>query len=54
MKRSLYLPLMIFSIIVLFVAGNHFAGHALRGARLDLTQSGLYRLSEGSQEIIDI
>lgn len=53
MKRSLYLPLMILSIIVLFVAGNHFAGNALRGARLDLTQSGLYRLSQGSQDIID-
>lgn len=53
MKRSLYLPLMILSIIVLFVAGNHFAGHALRGARVDLTQSGLYGLSQGSRDIID-
>ena len=53
MKRSLYLPLMLVSILVLFLAGNHFAGNALRGARLDLTQSGLYRLSPGSQEIID-
>ncbi len=53
MKRALYLPLMLTSIIVLFLAGNHLVSQSLAGARLDLTQNGLYRLSPGSQDILD-
>jgi ABC-2 type transport system permease protein len=53
MKRYLYLPLMLASILVLFLGGNQLLGMALTGARLDLTQNGLYRLSPGSDEIID-
>lgn len=53
MKRALYLPLMLASIIVLFLAGNHLVSQTLAGARLDLTQNGLYRLSPGSEEILD-
>ena len=53
MKRALYLPLMLASIIVLFLAGKHLVSQTLAGARLDLTQNGLYRLSPGSEEILD-
>ncbi|WP_300530211.1 GldG family protein [Maricaulis sp.] len=53
MKRALYLPLMLVSIIVLFLAGNHLTAQLFAGARLDLTQNGLYRLSPGSEEILD-
>lgn len=53
MRRHAYLPLMLISMIVLFLAGNHIASHVFRGARLDLTQDGLYGLSAGSREIID-
>ena len=53
MKRSLYLPLMVLSLIVLFLAGNQLSGQIFRAARLDLTENGLYRLSEGSVAVMD-
>jgi ABC-2 type transport system permease protein len=53
MKRYFYLPIMLASILVLFLAGNQLLGTVLTGARLDLTQNGLYRLSPGSAEVID-
>ncbi len=53
MTRSAYLPLMLISVVVLFLAGNHLVSQSLRGVRLDLTEQGLYRLSEGSREVID-
>lgn len=53
MKRSLFLPLMVISLIVVFLAGNGLAGRWLGSARLDLTQDGLYRLSEGSVAVMD-
>lgn len=53
MKRSLYLPLMLISVVVLFLAGNQLATTYLSGVRLDLTERGLYRLSPGSETVID-
>lgn len=53
MKRSLYMPLMIVSLVLLFLAGNQIAGQVFRAWRIDLTQSGLYRLSPGSLDIMD-
>ena len=53
MNHTRFLPLMLISIFVLFLAGNHLAGNALSRIRVDLTQNGLYQLSPGSQEIID-
>ncbi|WP_300551648.1 Gldg family protein [Maricaulis sp.] len=53
MKRALYLPLMLTSIVVLFLAGNHLVSQGPAGVRLDLTQNGLYRLSPGSEDILD-
>lgn len=53
MKRSLYLPLMVISLLVLFLAGNHAASLMLRSWRLDLTEDRLFQLSPGSHEMID-
>jgi len=52
MKRSHFLPLMLVSLILVFLASNDLAGRWLGGARLDLTQDGLYRLSEGSVAVM--
>ncbi|OLF75387.1 hypothetical protein AWH62_06075 [Maricaulis sp. W15] len=53
MKRPLFLPLMLVSLVLVFLAGNDLAGRWFSGARLDLTQDGLYRLSEGSLAVMD-
>ncbi|WP_300542574.1 GldG family protein [Maricaulis sp.] len=53
MKRSLYMPLMVISLIVLFLAGNQITGHAFRSWRIDLTAGGLYRLSPGTLDVMD-
>lgn len=52
MKRSLFMPLMVLCLLVIFLAGNQIAGTALRGWRLDLTEQGLYRLSPGTLDVI--
>jgi ABC-2 type transport system permease protein len=53
MKRTRYLPLMLLSILALFLAGNHLSGQIFGGVRLDLTQQGLYRLSPGTAAIVE-
>jgi len=53
MNHTRFLPLMLVSIIVFYLAGNHLAGNMVSRIRVDLTQNGLYQLSPGSQEIID-
>ena len=53
MTRSAYLPVMMIALAAIFLGLNLFSSHALRGARLDFTQYGLYRLSEGSAEVMD-
>lgn len=53
MRRSLYMPLMILSLLILFLAGNQIAGQVFRAWRIDLTQGGLYRLSPGTLDIMD-
>ena len=53
MKRSLYLPLMLISVAMLFLATNQLAASYMSGMRLDLTERGLYRLSAGSETVID-
>ena len=53
MKRTLFLPLMLISLLLIFLAGNDLAGRWLGGARLDLTQDGLCRLSDGSVAVMD-
>lgn len=53
MKRSWYLPLMLISALVLFLAGNHLSSHVFKGWRIDLTEDGLYGLSDGSREVVD-
>lgn len=52
MKRELYVPLMMTALIALFFGLNLFAGSALRGVRLDLTEQGLYRLSPGARDVM--
>ena len=53
MKRTRFLPLMLLSILVLFLSGNHLSGLIFGGVRLDLTQQGLYRLSPGTLDIVE-
>lgn len=53
MKRSVYLPLMLISLAVLFLAGNHLSGALFGSVRVDLTEHGLYRLSPGTVAVID-
>lgn len=53
MKKALYLPLMLVSIVLIFLAGTFMASQLLSGARIDLTQNGLYRLSPGTLAVID-
>ena len=52
MKRTFFLPLMLISLIVVFLGGNELAGRWFGSARLDLTQDGLYRLSDGSVAVM--
>ncbi|WP_417494594.1 Gldg family protein [Maricaulis sp.] len=53
MKKALYLPLMLASIVLMFLTGTFLAGQWLPGVRIDLTQNGLYRLSPGTLAVID-
>ena len=53
MKKALYLPLMLASIVAIFLAGTFLSGQVLSGVRVDLTQNGLYRLSPGTLAVID-
>lgn len=53
MKKALYLPLMLASILLIFLAGTFLATQMLSGVRIDLTQHGLYRLSPGTLAVID-
>jgi ABC-2 type transport system permease protein len=53
MKRALYLPLMLVSLIGLFLASVQLSAGLFTGIRLDLTENGLYRLSPASIEIIE-
>lgn len=53
MKKPLYLPLMLASILLIFLAGTYLATQLLSGVRIDLTQNGLYRLSPGTLAVID-
>jgi len=53
MKRSLYMPLMVLALLVIFLAGNQIAGQTMRSWRLDLTEQGLYRLSPGTLAVMD-
>jgi len=53
MKKALYLPLMLVSIVLIFLAGTFLAGQWLPGVRIDLTQNGLYRLSPGTLAVIN-
>ncbi|MHA6287961.1 Gldg family protein [Maricaulis sp. CAU 1757] len=53
MKRAFYTPLMLASLVVLFLSGNQLAGQIAGPWRVDLTESGLYRLAPGSRAIID-
>jgi len=43
---------MLLSVLTLFLAGNQLVSQVFRGARVDLTQDGLYQLSEGSRDIV--
>ncbi len=38
--------------IVLFLALNIFSNSAIRNAQLDLTETGLYTLSDGTREVL--
>jgi len=53
MKRTAFLPLMLLSLIIVFLGGNELAGRWFGSARLDLTQDGLYRLSNGSIAVMN-
>ncbi|WP_339746190.1 Gldg family protein [uncultured Maricaulis sp.] len=53
MKKALYLPLMLVSIALIFLAGTFLSTQLLAGVRIDLTQNGLYRLSPGTLAVID-
>tara|TARA_R110000868_G_scaffold45045_1_gene149748 strand:- start:3350 stop:5194 length:1845 start_codon:yes stop_codon:yes gene_type:complete len=53
MKRALFLPLMLASLIAIFLATTLLSTHWLSGVRIDLTQNGLYRLSPGTVAVID-
>lgn len=53
MKKALYLPLMLVSIVLIFLTGTFLASQLLSGVRVDLTENGLYRLSPGTLAVID-
>ncbi len=52
MSRRLYASLIIALSVVLFLALNVFSNSALRQARLDLTENGLFTLSDGTKETL--
>jgi ABC-type uncharacterized transport system involved in gliding motility auxiliary subunit len=52
-KKSVYSIGSLILLMVLFVAINILSGNLLKGLRFDLTENGLYTLSEGSRNILD-
>ncbi|MCW5724454.1 MAG: GldG family protein [Maricaulaceae bacterium] len=52
MTRRAHLLAMLAAILALAAGANLIAGTALRGARLDMTELGLYRLSPGARDAI--
>lgn len=53
MNRTRFLWVMIFSLILGFAGLNMASRIMLDGARIDLTERGLYQLSEGTQDVLD-
>ena len=53
MNRTRFLWVMIFSLILGFTGLNMASRILLDGARIDLTERGLYQLSEGTQDVLD-
>ena len=53
MNRTRFLWVMIFSLILGFAGLNMASRILLDGARIDLTERGLYQLSEGTQDVLD-
>ena len=53
MNRTRFLWVMIFSLILGFAGLNMASRIVLDGARIDLTERGLYQLSEGTQDVLD-
>ena len=53
LKKSIYSLGSLGLLLVLFVAVSMLSGKLLTGQRLDLTENGLYTLSEGSRGILD-
>ena len=52
-RKSIYSLGSLGLLLVLFVAVSMLSGKLLTGHRLDLTENGLYTLSEGSRGILD-
>ena len=53
MSRRLHLIIMVFAVLGLFAGINLIAATGFSGARLDLTERNLYRLSEGTRDTIN-
>ncbi|MEE8340077.1 MAG: Gldg family protein [Xanthomonadales bacterium] len=51
-KKYIYSLGSLLLLLILFVAISMLSGRLLRGMRLDLTQNGLYTLSDGSRNIL--
>jgi ABC-type uncharacterized transport system involved in gliding motility auxiliary subunit len=52
-KKSVYSIGSLVLLLVLFIAVSMLSANLLRGLRFDLTENGLYTLSEGSRNIVD-
>lgn len=52
-KKSVYSIGSLILLVVLFIAISLLSGNLLKGMRFDLTENGLYTLSEGSRNILD-
>lgn len=53
MNRTRFLWVMVFSLILGFAGLNMASRILFDGARLDLTERGLYQLSDGTQDVLD-
>jgi len=51
-KKSIYSLGSLALLLVLFVAINMLSGNLLRGLRLDLTENGLFTLSDGTRNVL--
>ena len=51
-KKFIYSLGSLVLLLILFVAISMLSGSLLRGLRVDLTQNGLYTLSDGSRNIL--